>query len=328
MTTPNNRTGTTEVDTGRDEPVEDSEADNGRLAVLRRLFGGRQYDDTPIVERTEQALIGAEAVTVIGLICAWMVAQMLLFGMLSHTREQAILYGEFREQLAAATAPTGGVIVPGDPVAVVTIPAIGIQEVVVEGTSAGELLKGPGHMRSTVLPGQPGTSVIFGRARTYGAPFEKISLLHVGHAIHTVTAQGPATYRVDAVRLATDPPPANVTPGNGRLTLVSGYTKGQLNSLVPHKVVYVDATLISQSYAAPTGGFGAVAPSELAMARDLSIMPSLALSLGGLAIALTVGLLARQRISNPVVWILGAPTIIALAWATGDDLMHLLPNVF
>lgn len=309
----------------------DTNGDGGLLDRLRlpslRLFSGNQFGD-PRIERTESALIGAEAVTVIGLICAWMVAQMLLFGMLSHTRSQAILYGEFREQMAAATAPTGGVIVPGDPVAMITIPAIGIQEVVVEGTSAGELLKGPGHMRSTALPGQPGTSVVFGRARTYGAPFGKISLLHVGHAIHTLTAQGAATYRVDAVRTAKDPLPGPVTAGNGRLTLVSSYTKGRLNSLVPHQVVYVDATLISQAYAAPSGGFGSISPGELAMARDVGILPSLALSLGGLVVALTVGLLARERISNPVVWILGSPIIIALAWAAGDDLMHLLPNVF
>jgi len=292
-----------------------------------RLFNGAQFGG-PRLERTEGALIGAEAVTVIGLICAWMVAQMLLFGMLSHTRSQAILYGEFREQMAAATAPTGGVIVPGDPVAMITIPAVGIQEVVVEGTSAGELLKGPGHMRSTALPGQPGTSVVFGRARTYGAPFAEISLLRVGHAIHTLTAQGPATYRVDAVRTAKSPLPGPVTAGNGRLTLVSSYTKGRLNALVPHQVVYVDATLISQAYAAPSGGFGSISPGELAMARDVGIVPSLALSLGGLAIALTVALLARDRISNPIVWILGSPIIIASAWAAGDDLMHLLPNVF
>ena len=292
-----------------------------------RLFNGVQFGE-PRIERTEGALIGAEALTVIGLICAWMVAQMLLFGMLSHTRAQAILYGEFREQMAAATAPTGGVIVPGDPVALITIPAIGIQEVVAEGTTAGQLLKGPGHMRSTALPGQPGTSVIFGRARTYGAPFNKISYLRVGHAIHTLTAQGAATYRVDAVRTAKSPLPGAVTAGNGRLTLVSSYTQGRLNALVPHQVVYVDATLISRAYAAPSGGFGSVSPSELAMARDVSILPSLALSLGGLVIALTVALLARERLSNPVVWILGSPIVIALAWAAGEDLMNLLPNVF
>jgi len=101
-----------------------------------------------------------------------------------------------------------------------------------------------------------------------------------------------------------------------------------LNSLIPHQVVYVDATLISQSYAAPTGGLGAIAPRELAMARDVGILPSMALSLGGLALALTLALLARERISNPIVWILGSPIIIALAWSAGDDLMHLLPNVF
>ena len=279
-------------------------------------------------ERAESAVIGVEAITIIGLICAWMVSQMLLFGMLSHLRSQSILYGEFREQIAAATAPTGGVIVPGKPVSLVTIPAIGIQEVVVEGTSAGELLKGPGHMRSSVLPGQAGTSVLMGRARSYGAPFSKISLLRPGHAIHTTTAQGPATYRIDAVRRIGEPLPKDIPTGAGRMTLVSGYTGSRLDSLAPHEIVYVDATLISKAYDAPPNAINAVAPSELAMARDTAILPSLALSMGGLAIALAVVLLARERIPDEVTWIVGAPIVTALAWASGDGVMHLLPNLF
>lgn len=279
-------------------------------------------------ERAESAVIAVEAITIIGLICAWMVSQMLLFGMLSHTRAQAVLYAEFRQQLAAATAPTGGVIVPGKPVSLVTIPALGVQEVVVEGTSAGELLKGPGHMRSSVLPGQVGTSVLMGRARSYGAPFSKISLLQPGHAIHTTTAQGLATYRVDAVRRVGQPLPKELAAGSGRLTLVSGYTGGRLDSLAPHEIVYVDATLISKAYEAPPNAIRAVAPSELAMARDTSVLPSLALSMGGLAVVLAVVLLARERIPDELIWIIGAPIVTALAWASGDGLMHLLPNLF
>lgn len=272
--------------------------------------------------------IGFEAISVIGLICAWMVAQMLLFGMLSHLRSQAILYGELRQQLAEATAPTGGVIAPGKPVALVTIPAIGVQEVVVEGTTAGELLKGPGHLRSSVLPGQAGTSVLLGRARTYGAPFAKISLLHAGHVIQTTTAQGQASYRVDRVRRGGDRLPQPLPVGAGRLTLVSGYTATRAAALVPHEVVYVDASLISKPFQAPSNGIRAVAPSELAMARDTSVMPSLALVVGALGVVLAGLLLARQRVADAVVWIVGAPIIIALAWAAGDDLMHLLPNLF
>jgi len=288
----------------------------------------RQHARNRSNERAESAVIAVEAITIIGLICAWMVSHMLLFGMLSHTRSQAILYSEFREQLAAATAPTGGVIVPGKPVSLVTIPAIGIQEVVVEGTSAGELLKGPGHMRSSALPGQVGTSVLMGRARSYGAPFSKISYLRTGHAIHTTTAQGMATYRVDGIRRVGQPLPNDPPAGGGRLTLVSGFTGSRLDSLAPHEVVYVDATLVSQAFQPPANAINAVAPSELAMARDTAVLPSLSLSMGGLALALGIALMVRGRIPDPLVWIIGTPIIIALAWASGDGLMHLLPNLF
>ena len=61
----------------------------------------------------------------------------------------------------------------GEPVALLSIPRLGISQVVVEGTASGDTLAGPGHLRDTVLPGQVGTSVVYGRAATYGAPVRR-----------------------------------------------------------------------------------------------------------------------------------------------------------
>ena len=52
------------------------------------------------------------------------------------------------------------------------------------------LLAGPGHLRKTVLPGQVGTSVVYGRAATYGGPFGELDQLRVGDEIKVVMAQG------------------------------------------------------------------------------------------------------------------------------------------
>ena len=44
------------------------------------------------------------------------------------------------------------------------------------------LTDGPGHLSDTPLPGQMGTSVIFGRSVTYGAPFDAITGMQEGTA--------------------------------------------------------------------------------------------------------------------------------------------------
>ena len=52
--------------------------------------------------------------------------------------------------------------------------AIGVNDVVVQGTDAGDLRKGPGHYPATPLPGERGTVAIAGHRTTYGAPFRHI----------------------------------------------------------------------------------------------------------------------------------------------------------
>lgn len=68
----------------------------------------------------------------------------------------------------AATAQADSVEAPtttptpqaGDPIARVTVPRLGIDEVVLEGVSATELNAAPGHHPGSPLPGFPGNSVI------------------------------------------------------------------------------------------------------------------------------------------------------------------------
>jgi sortase A len=87
--------------------------------------------------------------------------------------------------------------VPGDAVALLQIPKIGLEKAVVEGTGVPDLKKGPGHYVGTPMPGQSGNAAIAGHRTTYGAPFWSLDELAPGDKIMVTTRQGRFTYVVD-----------------------------------------------------------------------------------------------------------------------------------
>lgn len=278
--------------------------------------------------RPESSAI-TSAFMMLAIVCLWAVTQMLFLGGASHSRAQELLYDRLRVDLAGATAPLGPVIEPGEPVALVTIPRIGLEEVVVEGTASGDMLKAAGHLRSTVLPGQSGTSVLMGRAATYGKPFGDVVDLVPGDQISTVTAQGETAFTVIGVRREGDRLPQPLTDGSARLTLVTAEGSGRLAAITPDSVVYIDADGVveGESFAAPPGRPGVVPDSEKPLASDRGVLPLLALDLA-LLLALTLGVIAaRQRWGATTVWVVAAPVAIALAWTATDAAMRLFPNV-
>ena len=165
--------------------------------------------------------VTSSAATMLAVVCLWVFVQLLLLGDLEHERAQDLLYGQFRTEVASATAPVGPVVPVGDPVALVRIPALDLEEVVVEGTASGDLRVGPGHQRNTVLPGQEGTSVLMGRAATYGRPFAGLTGLEPGDTIEVVVAQGTRTFTVLGVRRTGDPLPQPREAGVARLVLAT-----------------------------------------------------------------------------------------------------------
>lgn len=264
------------------------------------------------------------SLTVLAVVVAWFLLQLMVLGGIQQGRDQDRLYDEFRGQLAAGTAPVGGIIAPGAPVAVMSIPSLGWEQVVTEGTSAGTLLKGPGHRRDTVLPGQAGVSLVYGRSSTFGRPFAPLLAEGAGAKMTVVTGQGTSTYTLGAVRRAGDAMPAAPSGTASRITLV---TADGSSALTPGDVVYIDATSTGETFGAPAGRLNAIAPSETAMAADRSVMPALALALGALG-AVTVGVLvARRRFGTARTWLVGAPVVVALAWLSADLTTYLLPNL-
>jgi len=116
-----------------------------------------------------------------------------------------------------------GAVGDGEPFAFLTIPDIGVDDVVVyEGVDTATLRNGPGHMGFTPLPGQPGNAVISGHRTTYGRPFFDVDLLAVGDTIEVQTSIGTHTYEVRELLVVqpTDVWVTNPRPG-GWLTLTT-----------------------------------------------------------------------------------------------------------
>jgi sortase A len=84
----------------------------------------------------------------------------------------------------------------GKAVAVLEIPKIQLEKVIVQGVGRDELRKGPGHVPSTVMPGQDGTFGVSGHRTTYGAPFYRLNELAKRDTITVVTRESIYTYSV------------------------------------------------------------------------------------------------------------------------------------
>ncbi len=114
----------------------------------------------------------------------------------------------------------------GDAIGRIRIPEIGVNKVVVEGTDAGSLRKGPGHYPETPLPGIHGTVAIAGHRTTYGAPFNEVDKLERGDEVLVEMPYGRFVYQVERQQIV-DPSATWVTRrvGHDRLVLTACHPK-------------------------------------------------------------------------------------------------------
>ena len=99
----------------------------------------------------------------------------------------------------SSTGPSSAKLAPealGDAVAIIEIPKIHVQKVVVEGVGRQQLAMGPGHVPRTALPGRPGTFGVSGHRTTHGAPFYYLDQVAKGDTILVVTRDSIFTYTV------------------------------------------------------------------------------------------------------------------------------------
>ena len=115
--------------------------------------------------------------------------------------------------LQSAAAPERVVNVPGRAIAIIRIPKIDVDLVVVEGTGTEPLKKGPGHYTWTAYPwDDTGRVGIAGHRTTYGAPFWSLDGLRAGDRIVLATEFGIFNYRVTRTVVT---PPSGILPSGG-----------------------------------------------------------------------------------------------------------------
>jgi sortase A len=252
-------------------------------------------------------------------VAAFLVFAFVLSGLVQ-AREQIGLQHRFTNELGSNLAPIGGVIPKGVPVAVVQIPAIGLNQVVVEGSRSTQLRKGPGHVVGTSLPGQPGNAVIAGRRTLYRGPFGRIGSLHEGDTITVTTGEGKSTYKVNEV--------GTLTPGNGsfvqnqadnRLTLFTSSSPWSADGRL-----VVSATLQSKPYAA-TQLQRTLDADGLGLTGERDAAPNLLVWLELLAGAALLTAFLSTRWSRSRTWLVCAPVLALLLWLFFESATRLLP---
>lgn len=285
----------------------------------------------PALSTPDRLRFSGSAVIVVGLLAVGFVAQFAGVSQISAVRDQQLSVSDFRYQLANATAPVGQtgtdghLLALGTPVAILEIPSIGLNQVVLEGTSSSVTEGGPGHRRDTPLPGQQGASVLYGRQASNGAPFAHLASLKAGDVIVATTGQGSAKYSVIGVRHEGDPVPKAMASGGGRLTLVSA--EGM--PFFPDGIVRVDATLTSAAQPTPQTvlDYAALGQEELPMVGDGEAWPFLLLGLILLFGLITLFALSTRFWGRRQTWVVAVPVLLAVGLVAARQTMILLPNL-
>ena len=266
--------------------------------------------------------IGLTLVT-LGLVLLLFLAYLFAFTGLQADRRQRQLLNVFTTP-AGAVPLSGALPASGAPVAVLTIPAIGLDQVVVQGTSPVELAGGPGAMPQTARLGTKGNAVIAGRRFTAGAPFADLTLLKKGDKVKVISGLGVFKYRVirpaaEVLLGQTDP----VSPTKrAQLTLLTAST------LTGGGRTFVLAKLVSDPAAAkrpihpPTAADLGVAGQSGAQVSALIWGLLLVLSLAGSIVAYQ-----RARGRLVVVYVLTTPIVLAVALMFYSQLYKLLPSM-
>ncbi len=256
---------------------------------------------------------------------AWLVvgfaAWCVLFSALPTAGQQQGLDRRLRSELSQGLTPVNQPIAPGAPIARIQARAIGLDTTVVEGSEARQLVSGPGHLRTSVLPGQSGVSVVLGRRVTQGAPFRHVDELHRGDRIWVTNGQGRWKYRVVGTRtLAANDASAFSAQGDTLL-----FVTAERTLVGPGRIVVTAKADGALAQAGTRTQRGPATASELGLQGDSTAATGLLVWLQVLVLAGAGAIVLQRRWGGWPAWLLAAPVLAASLWAFYEHLALLLP---
>ncbi|WP_326835429.1 sortase [Amycolatopsis rhabdoformis] len=209
----------------------------------------------------------------------------------------------------------------GSPLAVLEIPRLHLQQVVLEGAAPEQTASGPGHVPGTSGPGQPGNSAIVGRFSGYGAPFAELRDLRKGDELVVATTQGKSVYTVTtSADRDLDEDRDYGRTDDDRLTLVTSasWWPGSASS-----ATVVTAVLDGKPFR-PTPQNGK-ADAQDGRTGDSGAWAQLVLSFGGFAGVAVGATLLYRRWRSVSTYVLTTPALLALAVLAAAAVWKLLP---
>jgi len=283
----------------------------------------------PVAESTPEAEPSAprrrpvrRAVAVVTWVAVGFVFWSVFLSALPYARHQRSLDRRLRSELSQGLGPVNQPVPAGAPVARLQAPAIGLDATVVEGSTARQLVAGPGHLRSSPFPGQAGVSVVLGRRITQGGPFRHLDQLRRGDRIRVTNGQGIYTYRVSGPGRLVPAADASAFAGRGNsILLVTSEA-----SVSPHARFVVTARATEDL--APSGTpstAGAVTGAELGLQGDATSATGLLVWLQIAVLVAAAAVVLHRRWGRWPTWLLAAPLLAAALWGFYEQLALLLP---
>jgi len=272
--------------------------------------------DIPLMKLAGAALFG------LGILTLLFIVYLFAFTPLSASRNQQRLAQTVSGQPLKVYKLVAGSVPPeGEPVGILTIPSINVRQVFVEGTSASDLMNGPGLMPGTVVPGGPGNSVVAARSLTFGAPFGQLGELRPGYRIRIVDGAGTFNYRVTrSLRVTAGQHDVVAPTADNRLTLVTSS-----GGIAPDGRLVVVAKLLGTPVAV-NGTQASLPSSELGLSGDpaaggLAVLWSLAT----LLVLIGAGWAAWRWRRPGLVYVFAAPIVVACGLLACESLARALP---
>ena len=259
----------------------------------------------------------------LGVLIILLLGYVYVFTPLSEQRAQHTLLQEITADPARTfDLAVGRIPSEGSPVAVLEIPALDLDQAVVQGTDAQDLRSGPGHLPSTALPGQAGNAVIMARRATFGGPFGEIGGLHKGAVITVIDGYGTFHYRVSSVVNATGGRHDVVTPtASNRLTLATASS-----GFFPRGRLAVIAELDGKPFPGTVEPRFRVPSSELGLSGDpVSGLLFILWSILFFVLLCGAAWLLRHWDQPIVVYLLTLPVLLVVALFACESLVGYLP---